>query len=222
MRPRTSPHITPLQPPTLVEEYSLASRGFCRIAGVDEAGRGSWAGPLVAAAVCLPPPQEGLLLSLEGVRDSKQLTPARRARLYETVLECAVDVGIGVVSAATIDRVGLSKAGEMAMRWAVEDMSEPPDSLLLDAFTIRGCTLHQRAIVHGDALSLSIAAASIIAKVSRDRLMRAVDALYPGYGFQENKGYGTGRHRRALETLGPCGLHRLSYQPVRCQMELLL
>lgn len=176
----------------------------------------------MAAAVRLPPPREDLLLALEGVRDSKQLPPAKRAKLYEVVLRCAIDVGIGVVSAATIDRVGLARAGQMAMQWAVEDMAEPPDCLLLDAFTLRGCSLHQRAIVRGDAHSLSIAAASIVAKVSRDKLMRAADALFPGYGFRENKGYGTESHRRALHAMGPCAFHRLSYQPLRLRLETLL
>ncbi len=219
-RPRTSPRGAPQQFPNLYEEQSLATRGFCRIAGIDEAGRGSWAGPLVASAVCLPPPDGGLLSLLEGVRDSKQLTPARRAELFPRILECALDVGIGVVSPATIDRIGLAKAGELAMLWAVEDLAQEPDALLIDAFSLRGCTLHQRSIIHGDCVSLSIASASIVAKVSRDQLMCSAETLYPGYGFRIHKGYGTELHRRALERYGPCSYHRRSFEPVRAEREM--
>lgn len=215
MRPRTPPRDTLSEFPNLVEERLLASQGFCRIAGVDEAGRGSWAGPLVAAAVCLPGPDEGLLRLLAGVRDSKQLTPSARARLYSVVLERAVDVGVGVVSPARIDSLGLSLAGELAMRWAVEDMANAPDCLLLDAFSIRGCSLPQRAIIRGDQISLSIAAASIVAKVTRDRIMNAADSAYPGYALLANKGYGTRAHREAVEQSGPCEYHRRSFSPIR-------
>jgi len=198
------------------------ARGFRRIAGVDEAGRGSWAGPLVAAAVCLPVADGGLLAFLDGVRDSKQLSAARRSELYGRIMECAVDVGLGVVSPETIDRVGLARASETSMRWAVEDLVQQPDCLLIDAFRIRGCAMHQCPIVHGDCISLSIAAASIVAKVARDLLMRAADAVYPRYGFALHKGYGTELHRETLNRLGPCMYHRHSFGPVRSAGELLL
>lgn len=222
MRPRTTPRRTPPEFPNLTEENSLVARGFRRIAGIDEAGRGSWAGPLVAAAVCLPDPEEDLLQLLEGVRDSKQLTPGRRAELYGRILEHAVDVGVGVVSPATIDRIGLAGSGALAMLWAVEDLVCGPDCLLIDAFTLRDCRLPQRAIIRGDVISLSIAAASIIAKVTRDQMMRAADGLFPGYGFHLNKGYGTELHRRALDEKGPCDYHRRSFHPIKSEWGLLL
>jgi ribonuclease HII len=215
VRPRTPPRDSLSQFPTLIEERTLASQGFRRIAGVDEAGRGSWAGPLVAAAVCLPGCDDRLLAELAGVRDSKQLTALARTRLYRTVLERAADVGVGVVSPARIDALGLSLAGELAMRWAVEEMADPPDCLLLDAFSIRGCSLPQRPIIRGDQRSLSIAAASIVAKVTRDRILQAADAAYPGYALSLNKGYGTGFHRDAVARFGPCEYHRRSFSPIR-------
>lgn len=215
MRPRTSPRSAPPKHPHLREEHALASQGFRRIVGVDEAGRGSWAGPLVAAAVCLPTSDVTLPSLLDGVRDSKQLTASRRAELYGRILRCAVDVGVGVVAPATIDRLGLATAAEMAMHWAVQDLAETPDCLLIDAFTIRGCSLYQRSIIHGDSTCLSIASASVVAKVSRDLLMQAADDLYPGYGFRLNKGYGTPHHRRAIDSQGPCSYHRRSFQPLR-------
>lgn len=159
---------------------------------------------------------------LEGVRDSKQLTPTGRARLYERILACAIDVGVGVVSPSTIDRLGLTSSGELAMLWAVEDMAHGPDCLLIDAFRLRGCPLHQRSIIRGDTISLSIAAASIVAKVSRDQLMRAASALYPAYGFHLNKGYGTDLHRKALLDLGPCDYHRRSFAPIRASWGSLI
>jgi len=222
VRPRTSPRFSPPDSPTLVEEYSLVAQGFVRIAGLDEAGRGSWAGPMVAAAVRLPLHEEGLLESLDGVRDSKQLTPAARGRMFRRVIGCALDVGVGVVSAWTIDRVGLSRAWQMAMIWALDDMAVRPDGLLIDAFPIRGCPLPQRPIVHGDTLSLSIAAASIVAKVSRDHMMIAADRVFPSYGFALHKGYGTTAHRQALEREGPCTFHRFSFSPLRDDWRLPL
>jgi ribonuclease HII len=169
----------------------------------------------VAAAVCLPEPDEQLALSLTGVRDSKQLTPLARSRLFLDILERAVDVGVGVVAPARIDQLGLSLAGQLAMRWAIEDLAVPPDCLLLDAFSIHDCPLPQRALIRGDQRSLSIAAASIVAKVTRDRIMQAAGALYPGYGLAENKGYGTRDHREAMARIGPCGYHRRSFSPIR-------
>ncbi|HEX2987266.1 MAG TPA: ribonuclease HII [Chloroflexota bacterium] len=222
MRPRTSPHYSSPESPTLVEEHSLASQGFCRIAGLDEAGRGSWAGPMVTAAVCLPLHRDGLAQQLDGVRDSKQLSPAARDRLFGRVIECAEDVGIGVVPPETIDKLGLTRAWELAMTWALDDMALRPDHLLVDAFLIKTCPLPQRPLIHGDCISLSIAAASIIAKVTRDRMMVAADLVYPGYGFAIHKGYGTAAHRRALEAGGPCAYHRRSFAPLRNEWRLPL
>ena len=222
MRPRTSPPFLSAGFPNVGEELSLASQGYRRIAGIDEAGRGSWAGPLVAAAVCLPPLEDRLLNLLHGVRDSKQLAPRKRSELYIRIIGCAVDVGIGIVSPATIDRLGLTRSGELAMLRAVEDLSSPPDCLLIDAFSLKSCSLHQRSIIRGDSICLSIASASIVAKVSRDRLMQSAERVYPGYGFRQNKGYGTDLHRKALESQGPCSYHRRSYEPVRTERSPLL
>lgn len=222
MRPRPSPLGMPPRYPGLHEELTLASQGYRRIAGIDEAGRGSWAGPLVAAAVCLPPPHEGLRDLLSGVRDSKLLTPGGRAAMYGRILGCALDVGIGIVAPATVDRIGLSMAGQLAMLWAVKDMARSPDCLLIDAFGIRHCGLHQRSIVRGDCISLSIASASVVAKVARDRMMRSAHLVYPGYRFDLHKGYGTEHHRKAVELLGPCGYHRRSFRPIHALGQRLL
>ncbi|MGI5837034.1 MAG: ribonuclease HII [Chloroflexota bacterium] len=215
MRPRTSLHPPHQQIPDCSEERLLAAQGYYRVAGIDEAGRGSWAGPLVAAAVCLPFPEEQNLELLGRVRDSKQLSPKQRDALFQRILECAVDVGVGIVSPSTIDRLGLTLSSELAMLWAVEELSVKPDCLLIDAFRLRNCDLPQRPLIRGDSLSLSIASASIIAKVTRDRLMCFADRVFPGFGFINNKGYGTGLHKNALQTLGPCSYHRCSYEPVK-------
>ena len=214
--PRTAhPLATPDGFPDLSQEHDLAARGYGLIAGIDEAGRGSWAGPLVAAAVCLPVFDEALPSQLRGVRDSKQLTPIARQRLYSAVVATSIDFGLGIVSPAVIDRLGLAIAGELAMYRAMMELSRSPECLLLDAFTIRGCTVHQRPIIRGDQISLSIASASIIAKVSRDRIMQAAHYVYPGYGLAINKGYGTRRHAEAIQLLGPSSYHRESFQPIR-------
>ncbi|HZK66620.1 MAG TPA: ribonuclease HII [Chloroflexota bacterium] len=213
-RPRDIPQRSLLHSPDLCEEEALACRGFRRIAGLDEAGRGAWAGPVVAGAVCLPLDIPDLAAHLDGVRDSKQLSAPARTRLYHFILKWASDVSIGVVSPATIDRVGISRAGELAMLWAVDELSCRPDCLLIDAFYLRGCSLHQRPIIRGDNISLSIAAASIVAKVARDKLMRAASAAYPQYGFSLHKGYGTRLHQQAIHLHGPSPYHRWSFQPI--------
>lgn len=222
VRPRTSPHPSPQPFPDFSEEWSLAAKGYRRVAGIDEAGRGSWAGPLVAAAVCLPSPDEQIAELLCGVRDSKQLSSKQREELFPRILECAVDVGVGIISPFTIDRLGLTRSGELAMLWAVDELSVQPDCLLIDAFRLQNCDLPQRPLVFGDSLSLSIASASIIAKVTRDRLMCSAERVYPGFGFVQNKGYGTGLHKKALQALGPCSYHRCSYEPVKREWGLPL
>ena len=204
--------------PTWQEEAALAQVGAARVAGVDEAGRGAWAGPVVAGAVILPA-SAALRLALAGVRDSKQCSPAERNALYEVVCRDALTVGVGVVPAAVIDAIGIVPATRRAMREAVAQLSPAPDHLLIDALLLPDVAVPQRAIIKGDALCLSIAAASIIAKVTRDRLLVALDAEHPGYGFAQHKGYGTPAHRRALVERGVCVEHRRTYAPIRRLLE---
>ena len=185
-------------------ERRFAEKG--RIAGVDEVGRGPLFGPVAAAAVILEPGSEILYLN-----DSKKLSEARREALYDEIMEKAAAVGVGMVSAARIDEINILQATYEAMREAVSQLSPRPDYLLVDAVTIPGISVPQLGIIKGDAKSLSIAAASIIAKVTRDRLMYEYDALYPGYGLAKNKGYGTAEHIEALRRLGPTPLHRRSF-----------
>ncbi len=210
-----------LQAPTLNEEMALFQQGYCFVAGVDEAGRGCLAGPVVAAAVILPLPldEEGLA-RLAGVRDSKQLTPQARDSLYDTIMQRAVAVAVGTGSVELIDAQNILQATKHAMREAIARLSPPPQALLLDAVRLPAVPLPQRSIIKGDALCLSIAAASIIAKVTRDRMMLALHEQYPLYGFSQHKGYGTEQHLAALKQHGPCPIHRRSFSPVREQLGL--
>jgi ribonuclease HII len=207
------------QAPDLSHELALYAQGYYHVAGLDEAGRGAWAGPLVAAAVVLPMQRADLMRTLVGVRDSKELTPRQRQRLYGTIMETAVAVGVGLVSSGELDALGVVEATRRAMDWSLAQLSAAPDYLLVDALSLPAQSTPQRSIIHGDALCLSIAAASIVAKVSRDRLMAALDDEYPGYGFASHKGYGTPAHRAALARLGPTPVHRFSYAPLRALAE---
>ena len=194
------------------EEFEQEARrcGYRRIAGIDEAGRGPLAGPVVAAAVILP-----VRCRLAGVDDSKQLTEAERDRLYAVILEKAVGVGIGSADAHEIDSVNILEATRLAMRRALDNLAPAPDYLLTDAVTLPAVTVPGRPIIKGDALSLSIAAASIIAKVTRDRLMAAYHEAFPEYNFLSHKGYGTAEHLQQLARYGPCAIHRRTFAPVR-------
>lgn len=176
------------------------------VCGIDEVGRGPLAGPVVAGAVILPKDCQILYLN-----DSKKLTERRRELLYDEIMDKAVSVGIGVVSQQRIDEINILQATYEAMQQAVGKLDPVPDVLLNDAVTIPGLTQKQVPIVKGDAKSLSIAAASVIAKVTRDRMMIALDERYPGYGFASNKGYGSAAHIAALKELGPCELHRRTF-----------
>ncbi|MBQ6195931.1 MAG: ribonuclease HII [Lachnospiraceae bacterium] len=176
------------------------------IAGIDEAGRGPLAGPVVAAAVILYPGAEIL-----GINDSKKLSEKAREALYPEILERSMAVGIGIVSAGRIDEINILQATYEAMRKAVSRLCFQPDVLLVDAVTIPGIGIRQVPIIKGDAKSLSIGAASIIAKVTRDRMMRELDEVYPEYGFAAHKGYGTAAHIAALKEYGPCPIHRTSF-----------
>jgi ribonuclease HII len=201
--------------PTLEHEARLWAAGYQRIAGLDEAGRGAWAGPVVAAAVILPAGDLSLGRRLAGVRDSKLLTPAQRERLLPVVQQAAVAWGVGVVAAEDIDRAGIVPATRRAMVLALQALCEAPDYLLIDYLRLPEALLPQLGLPKGDTLVLSIAAASIVAKVSRDRLMAELDGGCPGYGLAANKGYGTPQHQAALASLGPSRLHRKSFEPVR-------
>ena len=206
--------------PGVDHEQSLARQGYLAVAGVDEVGRGAWAGPLVAAAVVLPPATSDrvaawLLDQLAGVRDSKLLTPQRRDAWCAAIEAVALGIGVGSVTASDVDRLGLAAANREALRRAVAALPHPPDYLLLDTFPLPTAPLPQRAIVRGDRLCLSIAAASIVAKVARDRTLVALDADYPAYGFARHKGYGTRDHHDALLRHGPCPEHRRSFAPLR-------
>lgn len=195
-----------------VLEERLHERGLGRIAGVDEAGRGPLAGPVVAAAVILP--REALI---PGLNDSKVLTPDRRSRLYERITETAVARGIGEASAAEIDRINILQATYLAMRRAIKQLGVPPDRVLVDGPGVPGSPFPESAVIDGDAVSLSIAAASILAKVTRDRKMVVFHSEFPEYGFADHKGYGSADHRRALRIHGPCRIHRLSFNGVRSE-----
>lgn len=186
-------------------EKKYGSECHC-ICGIDEAGRGPFAGPVVAGAVILP-----VGLKLEGLNDSKQVSARRREELYEEIKEKAVSYGIGMSSPARIDEINILQATYEAMRHAVEDLDTVPDLLLNDAVTIPQVPIRQVGIVKGDARSLSIAAASIMAKVTRDRLMVEYAELYPEYSFEKNKGYGSKEHREALLKYGPCPIHRNTF-----------
>ncbi|MER2598574.1 MAG: ribonuclease HII [Caldilineales bacterium] len=206
---RVSPHPAP----DLTREQALWQAGYGAVAGLDEAGRGAWAGPVVAAAVILPA-QVAIADQLAGVADSKLLSPAARAHSYEVILNHARAWGVGVVSAPEIDAQGIAPATRSAMLQALAALAVPADALLLDYVRLPESPLPQQALAHGDRLVLSIAAASILAKVTRDRLMADLHAEYPCYGFAQHKGYGTAQHRQTLQVCGPCSLHRRSFAPV--------
>ncbi len=203
--------------PTLNVERVHWRQGLQLVAGVDEVGRGPLAGPVAAGAVILPKGVRaaGSYRWLASVRDSKQLSGAAREDLAELIWERALAAAVAFVPPETIDRIGIAEAARQAMLGAVSQLRERPQHLLIDAFRLPACALPQTAIVGGDALCLSIACASIIAKVARDRLMMGYDGEYPGYGFAAHKGYATMQHLRALRQLGPCPLHRRSFSPIR-------
>jgi ribonuclease HII len=196
-------------------ERELWRRGVRIVAGIDEAGRGPLAGPVVAAAVIVP---EGFFL--EEVDDSKCLPAARREALFDLIMSGAGGVGVGVVDHEVIDRINILNATFLAMNTAVRNLPLRPEHLLVDGNRFAGTTLPFSTIVDGDALSFSIGAASIVAKVTRDRMMADFDRLYPGYGFAEHKGYGTPAHRDAISRLGPCPIHRRSFRLLKEEEEV--
>jgi len=206
-----------LQKPTFVEEKRLEAEGYQLIAGIDEAGRGSLAGPVVAAAVILPGNVNAPWL--DEVRDSKMLSSAKRELLFHHIHEVAISVGIGVVPHEVIDARGIVKATQLAMKLAIDQLSPPPESLLIDHMRLPEVSLPQKGIPNGDSLCFSIACASIMAKVARDQLMIKLDKIYPGYGLAQHKGYGTEEHLLCLRRLGPSFIHRQSFKPVKDVIE---
>lgn len=194
----------------LLHESQAKRHGYRCVAGIDEAGRGPLAGPVVAAAVILP---EGLILP--GVNDSKQLTHLQREELFDTIRREAVSVGVGFGDHDLVDSINILQATLSAMRDAVSQLSPQPDFLLIDGISAVPMNIAQRTVKKGDSLSISIAAASIIAKVTRDRLMVEYDAQYPGYGFADHKGYAAASHMAAIASLGPSPIHRKTFRGVK-------
>ncbi|MFA7405993.1 MAG: ribonuclease HII [Pelobacteraceae bacterium] len=199
---------------TLAFEKTAYGKGFTNVAGIDEAGRGPLAGPVMAAAVILPTG-----LTINGVDDSKKLTPEKRERLFDIIMAQALSVGVGIMAPAEIDRINILQATRRAMLLAVQNLSLHPDYLLIDGISTIDSTVPQKTIKKGDSLSLSIAAASIIAKVTRDRFMVEMDSQYPGYGFSGHKGYGSAAHLDAIRKLGPSPIHRLTFGGVKEYVE---
>ncbi len=189
-----------------MQEYERKHAECRYICGIDEVGRGPLAGPVVAAAVILPKDVDIYYLN-----DSKQLSEKKREQLYEEIMEKAVAVGIGFADEKCIDEINILQADYVAMRMALSKLTVKPDILLNDAVTIPEVTIPQEAIIKGDAKSVSIAAASIVAKVTRDRYMVQMDSVYPGYDFASNKGYGSAKHIEALRNIGPCEIHRRTF-----------
>ena len=201
--------------PDLSHERRLYRQGLRVVAGVDEAGRGPLAGPVVAAAVVLPARLSGRETWLKSLDDSKRLSPRQREAAFPLIQQNAVAVSVVEESSAEIDRLGIGNAVIRAMLRAVEGLRVNPQHLLLDYVPVKECPYSYETLVKGDGRSYSIAAASIIAKVTRDRIMERAEVQYPGYDFARNKGYGTARHRDQLFKLGPCPLHRRSFAPLR-------
>ena len=202
------------QRPTLDYERSLWQAGLQCVAGIDEAGRGAWAGPVVAGAAVLPD-TAGIAEALAEVNDSKQLSARQREQLYVEITTQVAGWATGQASAAEIDTVGILPATRLAMQRAIAGLACQPQHLLIDHVRLPALLVAQQSITRGDSLVLSIAAASILAKVTRDRLMVAAEQTWPGYGFARHNGYGTPEHSRQLRMLGPCPIHRTSFQPVR-------
>ncbi|WP_414838408.1 ribonuclease HII [Carnobacterium sp. TMP28] len=193
----------------LEHEQLIWGSGLSLIAGIDEVGRGPLAGPVVAAAVMLPTD-----IQILGINDSKQLSSEKREQLFIEIQKHALGIGIGIKDQTVIDDVNIYQATKLAMLEAIQQLPQVPDYLLIDAMRLP-TSIPQESLIKGDSKSLSIAAASIVAKVTRDRMMAEYDLLYPGYGFAQNSGYGTKRHLAGLEKIGVCPIHRQSFSPVR-------
>jgi ribonuclease HII len=205
--------------PNLQKEIALLEQGYRFVAGLDEAGRGAWAGPVVAAAVILPSNQPNLSATLVGLRDSKKLNKNKREQFFELIQKTALAVSVGVAPPEMVDEINVIGATRHAMQQALANLTIPSDYLLLDYLSLPDIDLPQDAFAKADNLSLTVAAASVIAKVTRDRLMVESSQKYLGYDFDRHKGYGTPAHRAALAKQGPCPLHRMSYKPLKALAE---
>lgn len=201
------------QPPNLAQEDKLKSQGYELIAGIDEAGRGALAGPVVAGAVILPHHSYPDWLKL--VRDSKELSPKKREFLFHLIQRDALAVSTGIIAPEVIDSINILEATKLAMMQAVGKLPQQPQFLLIDSLILPRCTTPQMGITGGDKLCLSIACASIVAKVTRDHIMQELGRVYPDYGLAKHKGYGTREHIYRLRQLGPSQIHRLSFAPIR-------
>lgn len=199
-------------------ERECLANGYCFIAGIDEVGRGPLAGPVVASSAMFSSDviKAGLPNSLKDVNDSKKLSEKKREHLFDVLNDFdGVDFGISIIESEEIDRINILQATHKAMSKSLISLENNPDHLLVDGRPVKSLGKSQSAIVKGDSLSYSIGAASIIAKVTRDRMMKKFDLKFPGYGFSSNKGYGTREHLNALNDLGPCSIHRLTFAPIR-------
>lgn len=206
--------MSPHENPTLKYEAIFWQQGLMRVAGIDEAGRGAWAGPVTAAAVILPL-EANISAAFSEVRDSKQMTVQQREHNELLIQNYASAWGVGFASCVEIDAYGILAATKIAMSRALAQLQPQADALLIDAVSLKNhSNLPQQSIIHGDALSLSIAAASVLAKVARDRWMTIADNRYPGYGFARHKGYGTAQHQAAIQKNGACEIHRFSFRPI--------
>jgi ribonuclease HII len=201
------------QKPSFTEEKLIWEQGYRYVAGVDEVGRGALMGPVVAAAVILPENFKAKWKSK--IRDSKRLSPDVREYLYKSIKEKAISYAVGASSSEVIDMLGIAKATRLAMIDAVKQLIPQPHYLLIDYVTLYETSLPQKGIKYGDSLCFSIACASIVAKVTRDRMVTEMDKEFPGYGFAGHKGYGTEEHIKCLKEKGPCKLHRRSFSPVK-------
>jgi len=210
---RIDPALIPASP-DLSFEQALWGAGWVQVAGIDEAGRGALAGPVACAAVILPP-EPNLMRSLAGVRDSKQMRPAQREYWAGRIQEAASACAVAYASPEEVDQIGILPATHLAAQRAVQVLAVHPEHLLLDYLFLVDCELPQTSLIKGDQRSLSIAAASVLAKTSRDARLRELDQHYPGYGFAVHKGYGTAVHLAALQRLGPCPVHRFSFHPLK-------
>ncbi len=191
-------------------ENECRANGYKLIAGVDEVGRGPLAGPVVVASVILP---ENFFI--EKINDSKKLSEATREKIYDIIMENAIAVNRAIIDEKTIDRVNIYQAAMNGMYEAIYGLNPKPDAVLIDAMPLESLDIYHQSIIKGDAKSASIAAASIVAKVERDRMMNEFDKIYPQYGFAKNKGYGTSEHLEALRKYGPCEIHRKSFEPIK-------
>lgn len=200
-------------------EAALYAEGYLRVAGLDEAGRGALAGPVVAAAVILP--QTAGFDWLERVRDSKMLAEEEREDIFKLMQQSGIDIGIGVISSQVIDDINILNATRQAMKLALRQLNSPPDYVLTDAVYLRGLSIPQKGIIKGDRDVISIACASVAAKVTRDRIMAELDLNYPCYGFCRHKGYGTKEHLDCLRQYGASEIHRLTFAPVRDLSKLI-